>query len=147
MAKHQFLFESGIWLGEGTVSFSGSAENIHFYTRWEIEQLQTEGLPLRCKQTVELQGIDDKVVNALEVTTINTSSFEIWIENDLMVRVGGKGVIDSKKVAWEFRGQDHFEGFEVYELLDNGDYKMHAEYASSDQFRTIINGMIWKKEE
>lgn len=146
MAKHQFLFVPGIWLGEGTVSFSASPENIHFYTKWEIEQLETEGFPLRCKQTVELQGIDEKVVNALEVTAVNATSFEIWIESEQMVRTGGKGVIDPKKIAWEFRGKDNFEGFEIYELNDNGDYRMHAEYASSDQFRTIINGMIWKKE-
>ncbi len=146
MTQHQFLFVPGIWLGEGTVSFSASPETIHFYTRWEIEQLPTEGFPLRCKQTVELSGIDDKVTNVVEVTPVDSTSFEIWIENDQMVRVGGKGVIDPKKIAWEFRGKDNFEGFEVYELVDNGDYQMHAEYASGDQFRTIINGRIWKKE-
>ena len=80
------------------------------------------------------------------MTPVDSTSFEIWIENDQMVRVGGKGVIDPKKIAWEFRGKDNFEGFEVYELVDNGDYQMHAEYASGDQFRTIINGRIWKKE-
>jgi hypothetical protein len=38
-----------------------------------------------------------------------------------------------------------FEGFEVYEQQENGDYFLHAEYGSPDQFRTIIEGLIWRK--
>jgi hypothetical protein len=63
-----------------------------------------------------------------------------------MERIGGKGIIDSAKIAWEIRGKDDFEGFELYELIAGGDYKVHAEYASTDQFRTIINGLIWRRE-
>jgi hypothetical protein len=59
--------------------------------------------------------------------------------------VQGKGIIDAKTIAWEFRGHPDFEGFEVYELQENGDFMLHAEYSSLDQIRTIIDGRIWKK--
>jgi hypothetical protein len=67
------------------------------------------------------------------------------LENELLGKVKGAGVIDEKTIAWEFHGTGGLEGFEVYELQDNGDYMMHAEYSSPDQFRTIIDGRIWKK--
>ena len=67
------------------------------------------------------------------------------LENELLGTVKGTGVIDENTIAWEFHGTGGLEGFEVYELQDNGDYMMHAEYSSPDQFRTIIDGRIWKK--
>jgi hypothetical protein len=54
-------------------------------------------------------------------------------------------VIDAKTIAWEFRNNEEFQGFEVYELQENGDYMLHAEYSTSEDFRTIIDGRVWQK--
>ena len=60
-------------------------------------------------------------------------------------QVVGKGILDPETIAWELKGLDGFEGYEVYEIQENGDYLFHAEYASDDQFRTIVDGRVWKK--
>ena len=69
------------------------------------------------------------------------------LHNELVGHVIGKGVYSDKEVAWEFRGHPSFEGFEVYHLRDDGDWSVHAEFASPDQFRTVINGRVWKMTE
>jgi hypothetical protein len=38
-----------------------------------------------------------------------------------------------------------FEGFEFYEKQDDKNYLMRAEYATTDQFRTLIQGRLWQK--
>ena len=34
-----FLFEPGLWIGEGHVQFSSSPEQVKFYTRWKIPKI------------------------------------------------------------------------------------------------------------
>lgn len=140
---HHFIFNTGTWLGEGMIKFSSSPEQIKFYTKWEIP-LHTQE-KITCSQTVEMTGVEEQVKNTFNFFHIKSRSFSIEIENDLVGKVQGKGLKDEKTIAWEFTGNSDFEGFEVYELQDNGDYLLHAEYASTDQFRTIIDGRIWKK--
>lgn len=141
--NHTFIFNPGIWVGEGKITFSTSPENIHFYTKWTIEKNdETKGYV--CEQQVEMQGMNESVFNHLVIFDVTEESFKIKLENDLIGKVSGQGIIDPKTIAWEYMGEE-FEGFEVYELQDNGDYTLHAEYSSSDQYRTIIDGRIWKK--
>lgn len=144
MAQHDFLFNPGLWIGEGRVTFSASPEHIHFYTKWQVEKQSKEGIP--CRQQVEIQGTDEHVFNSFQIKEVTPASFKIELENDLIGKVQGTGVIDVKTIAWEFRDSPNFEGFEVYELQEDGDYMVHAEYASTDQYRTIIDGRIWKKQ-
>ena len=92
-----------------------------------------------------MRGVDENVFNSLTFFDITSTSFMVGLENELMGKVLGKGVLDEKTIAWEYRQGTDFEGFEVYELQDNGDYMLHAEYSSPDQYRTIIDGRIWKK--
>lgn len=141
---HSFIFSPGVWIGEGKITFSTSPETIHFYTKWIVEKFDEERGHI-CEQRVEMQGIDDTVFNSLTFSDVTPTSFTIALENDLVGKVIGKGVIDPKTIAWEYRTGTDFEGFEVYELQDNGDYMLHAEYSSPDQYRTIVDGRIWKK--
>lgn len=140
---HQFLFQPGYWIGEGKITFSGSSEHIRFYTRWMIGD-KNEG-EIVCNQQVEMQGSEELITNCFILTDVKENSFQISISNELIGEVKGKGIVDQKTIAWEFRGQGAMEGFEVYEIQENGDYMLHAEYSSPDQFRTIIDGRIWLK--
>ncbi len=142
--QQPFLFSSGIWIGEGKITFTASPEVLSFFTRWETKPGGREG-ELLCTQNVEMQGVDDKVINRFRVFDITPRSFAIELENDLVGLVRGKGVIAPNEIAWEFRGHPSFEGFEVYRAKENGDYSVHAEFASPDQFRTVINGRVWRK--
>ena len=90
-------------------------------------------------------GGESNISNKLIFSEILPISFQVELVSELLGSIRGKGVVDSKILAWEFRGHPEFEGFEVYELQENGDYSLHAEYTSIDQFRTIIDGRIWKK--
>jgi len=143
MSEHTFIFQKGLWIGEGTVSFSVSADQIKFVTKWEVEAPKDN--VIRCVQTVQMHGIDELVTNTFDISLINPESFQIMLTNDSLETVIGKGIIEPDKIAWEFRQLDSFEGFEIYERNKDDEYTMHAEYASPDQFRTIIHGRVWKK--
>ncbi len=143
--KHAFIFQPGNWIGEGKVSFSASPEEVRFFTKWIINDTREEGI--QCQQTVEIQGVEEHVINNFILSKISSNDFSILLQNEMLDSVTGTGLIDPKKIAWEFRGHESFEGFEVYELNDSGEYTFHAEYASPDQFRTIIDGRLWKKTE
>jgi hypothetical protein len=143
MNKHDFIFQEGIWIGEGKVSFSTSPEHIHFYTKWVIKK--NEKNEINCQQQVEMRGGGDSVFNHFTFSDMKDLTFAVALENDILGIATGKGLIDEKKIAWEFREHSDFEGFEVYELQENGDYLLHAEYVSTDQHRTTIDGRVWKK--
>jgi hypothetical protein len=140
---HAFILQPGLWIGEGKITFSSSPEFIKFYTRWQITQETPQ--ELKAIQTVEMLGVSEHVVNHFNFQNFTFNRFSVYLENELIGKAVGTGLIEPKTIGWEFRGQLAFEGFEVYELQDNGDYFFHAEYASPEQFRTIIEGLIWKK--
>lgn len=142
--KHQFLLTPSKWLGQGTVAFNTSQETIKFHTSWDI----TEGGNgiFKARHDVELTGVTEHVVNNLTISDITDSSFVVTLTNDMVEDIKGIGVIDDQKLAWEFNNVGEFEGFEVYNLMEGDKYQFHAEYLSSNQFRTIIDGTIWKKE-
>ena len=143
MTTHDFLFKPGLWIGEGKVTFSASPETLRFYTKWTIEEEVDK--KIICYQHVEMEGGDSNVFNTFIFSGILPTSFSVELTSEMLGSVQGKGVIDAKTIAWEFRGHPDFEGFEVYELQENGDFMLHAEYSSADQIRTIIDGRIWKK--
>jgi hypothetical protein len=140
---HQFFFTPGVWLGEGVVSFSASPDKVRFYTKWLIYEIDATNT-IVCQQKVELQGTDENILNDFSISNITSTSFAIQLENPLFGKVTGKGIIDHKTIAWEYRNPDVIEGYEVFEIQDNEDYMFHSEYAA-DEFRTIIDGRIWKK--
>lgn len=145
---HQFLFTPGRWVGGGKITFSASYELIRFYTSW------TNGPAINgrifCQQRVEKQQVNETVNNDFTLYDISEKDFKIHLENELFGSIEGKGIIDAHTIAWEFHGmstqKQEFEGFEVYELQEDGDYMVHAEYASAELFRTIVDARIWRKE-
>lgn len=143
MPKKEFIFTSDLWLGEGKISFSSSPEFLKFYTKWEIKEVNP-GIMV-ATQTVQMQGMEEQMINRLTFTDIRSEYFKVSLENNIVGNISGTGLRNENIIAWEFRGQSAFEGFEVYERQENGDYFLHAEYGSPDQFRTIIEGLIWRK--
>lgn len=150
MIKHLFIFQQGFWVGEGKITFSMSDDVLMFFTKWTF--LKSEGekeVPFEIKavQDVELLGGVEKMKNFFTFSDIKSDSFTVTLENELVVSIKGKGIIDDKTIGWEFR-DPNFEGFEIYELKEKGeDYSFHAEYMSGEKFRSIIDGNIWKKEK
>ncbi len=145
MEPHLFLFEPGRWVGAGRITLNVSKELIRFYTRWIIEKDQQGRLI--CNQVVEMHGIPEKVENRFVVHDFETNKFKIEMQSEAVGTAIGTGIVDEKTIAWEFHGHTEVEGFEIYELQENGDYMLHAEYSSTDQLRTIIDARIWRKDE
>jgi len=143
MVHHEFIFMPGRWVGGGKIAFSVSPELVRFYTSWTLEEKKQNAI--HALQRVEMQSLEEVVNNKFTVYDLEEKKFKIDLENDLIGSATGIGIIDEKTIAWEFRGNTGIEGFEVYELQENGDYMLHAEYSSAEQFRTIIDGRIWKK--
>jgi hypothetical protein len=82
--------------------------------------------------------------NEFSISNLTPNSFAIEMENPAIGKIMGTGLISPKVVGWEFRVPEiGFGGFEFYEKQEDGSYLMRAEYASSDQFRTLIRGKVW----
>lgn len=149
MHKHLFIFSPGHWIGQGKLTFNISPSHVRFYTKWVIEK--SEGGVIKAQQQIEQEEESEHLYNTLEFSSIAPTSFDITLSNTLLGKISGHGVIEDKTIAWEFRNAKKteesgaFEGFEVYEIQENGDYMLHGEYLSDNEYRTIIDGRIWKK--
>lgn len=156
MSRH-FIFEPGVWIGAGQVTFSISPDLLYFRTRWDIMYREEDEL-FQCSQRVEVVG-GDQMVNVFSVLVAPTLlkqldttekypeegiAFEITLQNALLGIFAGSGVAEDKLVAWEFRSKGALEGYEVYEKTQEDEYAMRAEYVSGDGSRTSITGKIWK---
>ncbi|HRW58273.1 MAG TPA: hypothetical protein P5048_01495 [Chlamydiales bacterium] len=143
MADHTFLFNPGIWLGEGKIILNMVEEKLVFYTKWQIDKSEdkTSGI-----QEIQIGGISENMRNELSFYDFTKSSFIVEMSNLNIGKVVGHGVIDDQLIAWEFRDNEmNFEGFETYKKQEDGSYLVHSEYVTSDQFRTQIEGRIWQK--
>jgi len=140
---HIFIFTPGIWLGEGKISFSGSQDEIKFFTKWEVER-EKEGV-IRMRHFVEMQGIDQRTSNSYVLSDVGEGCFRIKLSNDMLERVEGKGVYSPRTISWEFNLPGVFEGRESYERVEPHLYHFNAEYRSDELFKTFISGILWKK--
>lgn len=145
--KHPFIGTASHWLGDGKITLNMMEEQLPFYTKWKIPFADDNGR-VECSQEIQISGLNDLMINEFSFYDIKDSGFIIELENQSLGKVIGKGIITPEKIAWEFRlNALGFEGFEFYEKVDDTNYNMHAEYATNDEFRTIIHGRIWKKEQ
>jgi hypothetical protein len=88
----------------------------------------------------------DENVNHFTFHSFHDGNFKVTLENQLFGTIQGRGIVDHPALAWEFHERGGMQGFELYELQENGDYTLHAEYYAEEFFRTIIDGRIWRKE-
>lgn len=149
MLNHNFILSPNSWIGEGKIQLNMFHEELNFLTRWDAAHKDTEGL-IECNQEIQIKGLSDIMNNQFSIFNVTPTTFEIELENMALGKIGGKGIITDKLIAWEFRVPHlGFEGFEFYEKQKDDSYLMRAEYSTSDQYRTLIIGKIWqhKKEK
>ena len=147
MSNHPFIFQPGVWIGEGKVSLSMMKENeLTFFTKWNIKEINDQG-KVEALQEIEISGLADRMQNQFVFYDFVKKGFCIELENQALGTVVGHGIFNPEKISWEFRlGHLGFEGFEFYEKGEDPEtYFFHAEYMASDDFRTTIHGKIWKK--
>ncbi len=147
MFNHPFLLTSSAWLGQGRIQLNMAAEELSYVTKWNVSDRNSEGR-IECVQEIQVKGLSDVMHNQFNIFEMNSSEFLIELENDALGKITGKGIINEKIIAWEFRIEEMgFEGFELYEKEDEQNYLMRAEYATADQLRTLIQGKVWKRME
>jgi len=147
MEGHLFLIKPLAWLGEGRIKLNMVDEELSFFTRWSIGPCNEIG-EIECLQEIQVKGMTDIMHNQFIIRDIGSNTFTIDLENQAMGKIQGKGIIGEKVIAWEFRIKElGFEGFEFYERQPDDSYLMRAEYATTDQFRTVINGKVWQPEK
>ena len=145
--QHPFIFLPNHWLGEGKIQLNMVDEELQFFTRWTISSPDREGRVVAL-QEIQVKGLSDVMQNNFVFYDITPTSFNVELENQALGKAEGKGRIDNKLIAWEFRLKDiGFEGFEFYEKQPDNSYLMRAEYATTDQFRTLIEGKVWQKAD
>lgn len=145
MCDHPFLLMPSAWLGQGKIQLSMVAEQLSFMTKWQVGSLDEEG-KIACEQEIQVSGLADVMRNRFRIFDVQGGAFAIELENPALGKILGKGLINDKVIAWEFRADEiGFTGFEMYEKQDDEHYIMRAEYATDEQFRTSIEGKVWKK--
>lgn len=142
MKSDHFLFQPGVWIGEGKISFSGTSDIVRFFTRWILTPSQES---INAMQEVELHNLQQTTRNRFTFFDFSEEHFKVEMENADMGIVTGKGNFTQTTLAWELRSFPGSEGFEVYERQENGEYFFHADYVSCENFRTHIEGKLWKK--
>lgn len=146
MENHLFILQTGFWYGEGKIQLNMIEEELLFQTTWNVLEKTNDG-KIKSVQEIQIDGLSENMKNELTFYDITPTSFSVMMSNHNVEKIQGKGIIDKKTIAWEFKDQEsNFEGFEIYHLETDGGYKMHTEYVTSDQFRTKITGRIWEKK-
>ena len=145
--EHPFILTPSSWLGEGKIQLNMVDEELAFYTRWKAGAKNEEG-KIECTQEIQVKGLSDIMHNQFLFYDLHPGTFSIELENTALGKVLGSGIISDKIIAWEFRIKESgFEGFEFYEKQEDHSYLMRAEYATADQFRTLITGKVWKQQQ
>lgn len=137
-----FIFQPGLWVGEGKIRFSNSQEELRFFTKWTISDEIDQ--KIHAFQQVEMECAPEQVRNHFLFSDMTETSFSIQLENEAMGIVSGSGIITPSTISWVFKEED-FEGSESYSLVpDKEEYLLNAEYVHDD-FLTMVEGRIWKK--
>lgn len=145
MLKHAFLCSAGYWVGEGKIKLNMVEEDLMFTTYWNITSRDFSG-KIQAVQDIHVAGLSDQMRNEMSFYDFQDHKFSVDMENESVGRVVGTGVYDEKIIAWEFRGNDmNFEGFESYKIQSDGSYMVQAEFITTDQLRTQIEGRIWQQ--
>lgn len=142
MTEHRFIFSPGVWEGSGIITFSMAEDILDFTMRWTILPID-EDEKIYFHQEIDIKTFPEKMRNHFTLWQLSSTLFEIKLENQIVGKVVGSGLITPTSIAWEFRRKDQeFEGFEIYELQPDASYKMKAEFTAGAGMRTQVSGQI-----
>src|SRR5271170_7951912 len=102
MSTHLFLLTPSSWLGQGKIQLNMVAEELAFFTRWNIGAPDEQG-KIECSQDIQVKGLSDVMQNQFRIYALNNGEFQIELENQALGKITGKGLINDKVIAWEFR--------------------------------------------
>ena len=143
---HHFILTPSTWLGEGKIQLNMTEEDLAFCTKWRVSQKDTTG-KIECVQDIQVKGLSDIMHNQFFFFDMGPGNFSVELDNPHLGKIVGRGLITDKVIAWEFRSPEiGFEGFEMYEKQSDDAYLLHAEYATTDQLRTVIRGKVWQEK-
>ena len=146
ITPHSFIFSPGTWLGEGSIHLNQFEEELTFFTKWIVHPMEEK--EIECVQEIQIKGLSDLMVNHFRIFQIAGSSFVLVMDNHTIGTVQGVGILHELAFGWEFRVPNlGFEGFEYYEKESEDSYRMRAEFATTDQLRTMLKGRIWKQKK
>ena len=141
---HAFILAPGVWDGMGTITFSMAEDVLEFDMQWTV--LPMEEQEIYFNQEIAIKTFPEKMRNHFTLWHLTATTFEIQLENQIVGKVVGSGIITPETIAWEFRRRDQeFEGYEIYELKRDGAYKMKAEFTAGEGLRTHVSGSIFPK--
>lgn len=116
-------------------------DELNFSMKWKVFSAE-EGV-IRSHQLIQVEGVQDKMENTFSFLDIKGGKFALELENHLVGKVRGKGLIEPKTIAWEFcKTPQLFEGFEIYKLQEDGSYRVRAEFTAGEGLRTYVKGEI-----
>jgi len=140
--SHRFIFHPGTWDGSGIITFSMAEDVLEFSMKWIV--LPSEDHQTYFHQEIDIKSFPEKMSNHFTIWRISENAFEIQLENNIVGKVLGSGLITPQSIAWEFRRKDQeFEGYEIYELQPDKSYKMRAEFTAGAGMRTQVTGQIY----
>lgn len=138
MSTHPFL-KAGTWQSLGTITFTMAEDQLPFTATWQITPQDNT---IRILQIVTVTSLQEGMRNTLTLSDFTDTTFTISLENELVTKVMGKGVLNDKLLAWEYRAPSAgFEGYEILTLQPNGTYTLRGEF-SGGEYRTQILGTL-----
>src|SRR5689334_22923900 len=96
---HEFLLTQSSWIGQGKIKLNMVAEELIFFTRWNIGDLDGSGR-IESMQEIQVKGLSDIMHNQFTIYDVNSGQFSIELENQAIGKITGKGVINEKVIAW-----------------------------------------------
>ena len=79
MKHHPFLFTPVTWLGQGTIQLNMSPEELTFFTRWTVNNIDTDGR-IACLQEIQVKGLAEVMHNDFTLFNFLSSAFTIDLE-------------------------------------------------------------------
>lgn len=130
MHSHLFLFQPGMWEGQGIIQVTGVSDALKFYTWWTID-VEADGQSICATQKVEIKASNHMLTNFFKVSLISANAFKMLLHNAYLQESEGIGHVDASAVMWKFdRPEQQIQGFEICHLQPDGSYQCQAEFTT-----------------
>lgn len=138
MSKQHFIEIPGLWKGEGKMLLTLIPDEIKFTTSWKVLPPDLQGV-IRCVQEVKIDCLATSTSNQFSFYPKNGGRYTLDLDTEALGRVSGSCLASGEVLAWELGHKSQgFGGFELYERLQDGSYKMKGEFATGDACRSEV---------